>query len=62
MKVCNNKDCAHGGKPQPMVNFSIQKQNRDGRKGSCKDCERERNHEKYNSRNGRNGWMNMVIG
>lgn len=40
-KVCNRKDCKHGGKPQPLDDFDKSKNNKtDGRQAYCKSCRR----------------------
>lgn len=38
MKICSNKNCIHGGKPQPVSNFDLNKDKKDGYHSNCKDC------------------------
>lgn len=42
MKVCSRQGCSHGGKPQPLEAFCVDRYSRDGRDSSCKDCGRAR--------------------
>ena len=37
-KICSNKKCIHGGKPQPLSNFNKNKNHKDGYTSNCKDC------------------------
>ena len=37
-KVCSNKNCVHGGKPQPLTNFNKHRGHKDGLTSNCKDC------------------------
>lgn len=41
MKICSNKNCEHGGKPQPVNNFDLNKDKKDGYHSNCKDCRRK---------------------
>lgn len=47
MKICKNKNCPHGGKPQPESNFYKQKKGKDGLTSRCKDCYRLQGKEYY---------------
>ena len=42
MKACSNKDCIHGGTPQPLSEFYERKDGHsaDGHRGACKSCMR----------------------
>lgn len=38
MKKCSNKKCEHGGKLQPIHNFTNSKRHKDGLKPWCRSC------------------------
>lgn len=40
-KICNNPNCIHGGKPQPITNFYKFSEHDDGLYNQCKDCIKE---------------------
>jgi len=49
-KICANKDCPHGGKPQPIENFSRNRQAKDGHKTWCKTCDSSRSRTYYHKK------------
>lgn len=40
-KICSRPVCRHAGAPQPVDNFYIDRNSKDGRCYYCKDCQRE---------------------
>jgi len=53
MKVCNQADCAFGGKPQPLEKFDKVKNMADGRASYCKSCRRKSYRDKKKQQSGK---------
>jgi len=53
MKICNQADCAYGGKPQPLDAFDKNKNLADGRTNHCKNCRRTLHRKKAKKRSNR---------
>jgi hypothetical protein len=60
MKVCSNKNCEHGGKPQPSSEFHRNDRNSNGLQSQCKSCVKicwQRKDAKKND-----DWLGIIIG
>lgn len=58
-KVCNKKDCVHGGKEQPIDNFGRQSSHRGDRHPTCRDCNNAIRKAKFKQSK---EWLKIIIG